>query len=158
MSRLIKIPGIIVSASQKKTKAIKMSIQCRSCQTIIPNISTKPGLEGYALPRRCSRYTIILIPVVVFKLYFCSVQAGAPSCPLDPFFIMPDKCDCINFQFLKLQELPEGIPQGEIPRHLTLYCDRYLCERVFPGSSVYILGIYSIRKANKVSRVMKKLF
>lgn len=135
VSRLIKIPGIIVSASQKKTKAIKMSIQCRSCQTIIPNISTKPGLEGYALPRRCS-----------------SMQAGAPSCPLDPFFIMPDKCDCINFQFLKLQELPEGIPQGEIPRHLTLYCDRYLCERVFPGSSVYILGIYSIRKANKVSR------
>ena len=52
VSRLVKIPGIIVSASGIKAKATQISIQCRSCRAVIPNISIKPGLEGYALPRR----------------------------------------------------------------------------------------------------------
>lgn len=38
-------------------------------------------------------------------------QAGRPKCPLDPYFIMPDKCRCVDFQVLKLQELPDFIPQ-----------------------------------------------
>lgn len=66
---------------------------------------------------------------------------------------MPDKCHCVDFQVLKLQELPDGIPQGEIPRHLTLFCDRYLCEKVVPGNRVFVLGIYSIKKISKTSRV-----
>ena len=59
---------------------------------------------------------------------------------------MPDKCNCVDFQVLKLQELPDQIPQGEMPRHMQLYCDRYLCDRVVPGNRVLILGIYSIKK------------
>jgi len=53
---------------------------------------------------------------------------------------------------LKLQELPDSIPQGELPRHLQLYCDRYLCERVVPSNRVVILGIYSIKKIAKPSK------
>lgn len=64
---------------------------------------------------------------------------------------MPDKCQCVDFQVLKLQELPDHIPQGEMPRHLQLYCDRYLCDRVVPGNRVLILGIYSIKKVSKTS-------
>ena len=51
VSRLVKIPGIVVAASGIKAKATQISIQCRSCRTVIPNIPIKPGLEGYALPR-----------------------------------------------------------------------------------------------------------
>lgn len=36
-----------------------------------------------------------------------------------------------------------------MPRHLQLYCDRYLCDRVVPGNRVLILGIYSIKKVSK---------
>lgn len=50
---------------------------------------------------------------------------------------------------LKLQEAPESIPQGEMPRHLTVYCERVLCERVAPGARVTVLGIYSIKKIAK---------
>lgn len=129
VSKLIKIPGIVISASGIRAKATKIAIQCRSCRNIQTNISIKPGLEGYVLPRRCT-----------------TEQAGRPKCPLDPFFIMPDKCNCVDFQVLKLQELPDQIPQGEMPRHLQLYCDRYLCDKVVPGNRVLILGIYSIKK------------
>lgn len=59
---------------------------------------------------------------------------------------MPDKCKCVDFQTLKLQELPDFVPQGEIPRHMQLFLDRSLCERVVPGNRVIIQGIYSIKK------------
>lgn len=61
---------------------------------------------------------------------------------------MPDKCQCVDFQTLKLQELPDSVPQGEIPRHMQLFCDRSLCERVVPGNRVLIQGIYSIKKVS----------
>ncbi len=54
VSRLVKIPGIVVSASGIKSKATRISLQCRTCRNVIPNISIKPGLEGYALPRKCN--------------------------------------------------------------------------------------------------------
>ncbi|XP_076657614.1 DNA replication licensing factor Mcm5 [Halictus rubicundus] len=132
VSKLIKIPGIVISASGIRAKATKIAIQCRSCRTMQANIYIKPGLEGYVLPRKCT-----------------TEQAGRPKCPLDPFFIMPDKCHCVDFQVLKLQELPDHIPHGEMPRHLQVYCDRYLCDRVVPGNRVLILGIYSIKKVSR---------
>lgn len=54
VSRLVKIAGIIISASGIKAKATRISIQCRSCSNVIPNLAVNPGLEGYALPRKCS--------------------------------------------------------------------------------------------------------
>lgn len=37
-----------------------------------------------------------------------------------------------------------------MPRHLTVYCERMLCERVAPGARVTVLGIYSIKKISKI--------
>lgn len=54
VSRLVKIAGVVISASGIKAKTTKISIQCRSCNNTIPNLSVNPGLEGYALPRKCS--------------------------------------------------------------------------------------------------------
>ena len=54
---------------------------------------------------------------------------------------------------LKLQESPESVPQGEMPRHMQLFCDRYLCDRVVPGNRVTVMGIFSIKKSGKPSKV-----
>jgi DNA replication licensing factor MCM5 len=43
VSRLVKIPGIIVSASGIRAKAPKIAIQCRSCRNMIPDLPVKPG-------------------------------------------------------------------------------------------------------------------
>jgi len=72
---------------------------------------------------------------------------------VDPFFIVPEKCRCIDYQLLKLQEAPEAVPNGELPRHVQLYCDRYLCDRVVPGNRVTVVGIYSIKKSFATTRV-----
>ncbi|XP_015511621.1 DNA replication licensing factor Mcm5 [Neodiprion pinetum] len=133
VSKLVKVPGIVISASGIRAKATRIAIQCRTCRNVVPDIAIQPGFEGYQMPRKCN-----------------TQQTGtALKCPLDPYFIIPDKCRCVDFQVLKLQELPDNIPQGEVPRHLQLYCDRYLCERVVPGNRVLILGIYSIKKIDK---------
>ncbi len=58
-----------------------------------------------------------------------SEQAGRVKCPVDPYFIIPDKCACVDFQTLRLQEAPDAVPHGEMPRHMQLYCDRYKLSR-----------------------------
>ena len=135
MSKLVRIPGIVIAASSIKAKATRLTIQCRSCRNTVNNISVNAGLEGYALPRKCN-----------------TEQAGRPKCPIDPFFIVPDKCKCVDFQVLKLQEAPEGVPNGEMPRHMQLYADRYLCDKVVPGNRVTVVGIYSIKRTSNPSK------
>ncbi|KAF7488175.1 DNA replication licensing factor mcm5-A [Sarcoptes scabiei] len=135
ISKLVKVPGIIISASNVRAKATKISLQCRGCQEIIKDVNINAGLEGYLLPRKCN-----------------TDQTGRLNkCPIDPYFIVPDKCECIDYQVLKLQETPESVPHGEMPRHLQLFCDRYLCDKVVPGNRVTVLGIYSIKKVSKPS-------
>ena len=133
ISRLVKIPGIIIAASNVRAKATKITLQCRGCQELIKDVNINSGLEGYLLPRKCN-----------------TDQTGRLNkCPVDPYFIIPDKCDCVDYQVLKLQEVPESVPHGEMPRHLQLFCDRYLCDKVVPGNRVTVLGIYSIKKVSK---------
>ncbi|XP_074593439.1 minichromosome maintenance 5 [Brevipalpus obovatus] len=134
ISRLVKLNGIVIAASNVRAKATSIAIQCRGCREVISNLNIKPGLEGFILPRKCNM----------------DQNGRVLKCPLDPYFIIPDKCNCIDFQILKLQETPESVPQGEMPRHLQLYCDRYLCERIVPGNRVTITGIYSIKKVANV--------
>uniref|UniRef100_H2SYP6 DNA replication licensing factor MCM5 n=1 Tax=Takifugu rubripes TaxID=31033 RepID=H2SYP6_TAKRU len=137
VSRLVKVHGIIISATAVKAKATKVCLQCRGCRNILNNIPLPPGLQGYALPRKCN-----------------VENPGQMKCPVDPYFIIPDRCVCIDFQTLRLQESPDAVPHGEMPRHLQLYCDRYLCDHVVPGNRVTIMGIYSIKKA-AVSKVKR---
>ena len=130
MSRLVRVPGIIVSCSSIKAKASSITIRCRGCSNTIPNIAMRPGLEGYSLPRTCPSNAV----------------SGRDKCPVDPFIIVPEKCQCVDFQVLKLQERPDAVPTGEMPRHMQAFCDRYLTERVVPGNKVTLLAIFSIRR------------
>lgn len=129
VSQVVKIPGIVIQASGIKTKATSITLVCKSCGNSVPKIPIRPGLEGLALPRKCT-----------------SERVGPNKCPLDPYQIRTESCDCVDFQVLKLQELTDSIPQGETPRHIQLYSDRFLCERVVPGNRVLVIGIYCIKK------------
>lgn len=54
VAKLYKVSGIVVAATNIRAKATSLTIQCRSCKSTMPNIPVKPGLEGYALPRKCN--------------------------------------------------------------------------------------------------------
>ena len=52
------------------------------------------------------------------------------DCPLDPYQIIHDKCTFVDSQTMKLQEPPDLVPVGELPRHLMIFGDRYF-DKVF---------------------------
>uniref|UniRef100_A0A8C5D9D8 DNA replication licensing factor MCM5 n=1 Tax=Gadus morhua TaxID=8049 RepID=A0A8C5D9D8_GADMO len=132
VSRLVKVPGIIISATAVRAKATRVCLQCRgSAASISFNILIQ---------------TLLLLLLLLIICSSCRENAGRVKCPLDPYFILPDRCLCVDFQTLRLQEAPDAVPHGEMPRHLQLYCDRYLCDRVVPGNRVTIMGIFSIKK------------
>lgn len=135
VSRLVKVHGIIISATAVKAKATKVCLKCRGCRNVINNIPLPPGLQGYALPRKCNTWVPHLDweynrkhstdICITLKLFPLSENPGQMKCPVDPYFIIPDRCICVDFQTLRLQESPDAVPHGEMPRHLQLYCDRW---------------------------------
>jgi DNA replicative helicase MCM subunit Mcm2 (Cdc46/Mcm family) len=94
------------------------------------------------------------------KRRISSDSSSKQNCPLDPYFVLPDSCKCVDSQTLKLQETPENVPNGEIPRHIQLYLERYLCDKAVPGNRITVTGIYSIKKGSnpgKVKMICKKI-
>jgi DNA replication licensing factor MCM5 len=53
--------------------------------------------------------------------------------------------NCTDFQTMKLQELPECVPPGDIPRHVQIQCVGWTCNKVVPGERITIHGIYGVR-------------
>ena len=50
---MIKVSGIIIAASQVRSRATTFTLQCRNCRHIIADKKVEPGLDGFALPRKC---------------------------------------------------------------------------------------------------------
>jgi DNA replication licensing factor MCM5 len=82
-------------------------------------------------------------------LYSTTNEGEAKNCSVDPFTIIHDKCKFIDQQTLKLQERPDLVPVGELPRHMLLSVDRHLVNQVIPGARVTITGIFSIFQSNQ---------
>lgn len=69
---------------------------------------------------------------------------GGDDCGPNPFVVMGDNCEYIDQQTLKLQESPEVVPTGEMPRNIMVSVDRYLVDKVTPGTRVSVIGISSL--------------
>ncbi|KZT44562.1 putative CDC46-cell division control protein [Sistotremastrum suecicum HHB10207 ss-3] len=139
LTRLVRIPGIVISASVLSSRASKLTLQCRSCRStrvMYPPI----GLGGIGagadkgLPRICDAP---------------ETPGQKKNCPMDPYMIVHAKSSFIDSQVLKLQEAPDMVPVGELPRHMMLSVDRYLTGRVVPGSRAIATGIFSTFQATK---------
>ncbi|KAI1332150.1 MCM2/3/5 family protein [Xylariaceae sp. FL0255] len=136
IARLVRVSGIVIGASVMSSKATELHIQCRTCNhgQTIPVLG---GFTGVTLPRQCGRNR--------------APNDTAEKCPLDPYFVMHEKSEFVDQQIIKLQEAPDQVPVGELPRHVLISADRYLTNRVVPGSRCTIMGIFSIYQ-NKGSK------
>ncbi|QDZ18120.1 minichromosome maintenance protein 5 [Chloropicon primus] len=132
VSKLVTISGIVTAAGKPRAKATHVSLQCQNCKNT-KEIVCKPGLSGVNLPRRCELQSM----------------EGAEPCPLDPFVVLPDSSKYVDQQTLKLQESPEDIPTGELPRNILLVVDRHLVQKIVPGTRVTTVGIFSIMQAKQ---------
>ncbi len=66
---------------------------------------------------------------------------GQEKCPQNSFGIKGDECEFWDQQELKLQELPEDVPLGDMPRHVTVMVNRELCDQFQPGHRITVLGV-----------------
>jgi DNA replication licensing factor MCM5 len=60
VGKLVKIPGIVVAATGIKAKATRITIQCRSCRTTLPNLGIRPGGQEQVLSYRCRSSSLML--------------------------------------------------------------------------------------------------
>jgi DNA replication licensing factor MCM5 len=133
VGHLVHVSGLIVSSSRVQAKVTRLVLQCRQCKTVRV-VEVRPGLGGAEVPTVCPGPTTT------------APQHAQGKCPHNPYIILPDKCSYVDQQILKLQESPETVPTGEIPRHITLVIDRHLVGRAVPGTRVSVYGIYTIYK------------
>ena len=60
-----------------------------------------------------------------------------------------------------MQESPEMIPTGEIPRSLSVCVSKYLVDKLSPGTRVTLTGIYTVTEnsfvSNKINTNQKKM-
>lgn len=133
MNKLVRIPGIVISASVLSSRATKLNLQCRACRSA-KVVYPAGGLGGIGngsdrgLPRVCDAPEL---------------ENQKKDCPMDPYIIVHSKSAFVDQQTLKLQEAPDMVPVGELPRHMLLSADRYLTGKVVPGSRIIATGIYS---------------
>lgn len=138
IGKLVRIPGIIISASGILSKPVSVCIQCKSCRQ--ERYLINDGVAPLAIPRVCT---------------------GPPSnsdannvrdnCGLDPFVIMGERTRCVDQQTLKLQEAPDMVPVGELPRQVILSVDRSLVNKISTGQRLTVFGIYSIMSGKSSS-------
>ncbi|KAK0651913.1 MCM2/3/5 family-domain-containing protein [Cercophora newfieldiana] len=129
ISRLVRVPGIVIGASVMSSKATELHIQCRNCGHS-QDVHISGGFSGVTLPRQCVRRR--------------APEDPTERCPMDPYFVMHEKSKFVDQQIIKLQEAPDQVPVGELPRHVLISADRYLTNRVVPGSRCTVMGIFSI--------------
>lgn len=139
INKLVRIPGIVISASVLSSRATKLHLQCRACRHV-KILLVDGGLGGMGsgsdrgLPRVCES-----VPG----------DGETKDCPLDPYTIIHSLSSFADQQTLKLQEAPDMVPVGELPRHMLLSADRYLTGKVVPGARVIATGIYSTFQSAK---------
>lgn len=75
------------------------------------------------------------------------------TCPADPYRPVIERSTWIDRQTLKLQESPQSIPTGELPRTILLSVDRALVGAAQPGSRISVTGLYTVmQQGSRASR------
>lgn len=137
--KIVRVSGIIISASVLSSRPTKVQIICRNCKHTM-QLNVNPGFGNLQLPKKCQ------------GSHNFDDTSTQPKCPPEPYTIVHDKSHFIDQQILKLQETPDMVPVGEMPRTILIQADRNLTNQVVPGTRVSIIGIYSIFENNRKIR------
>jgi replicative DNA helicase Mcm len=118
MGKLVMIEAIIVRATPVRPMVMQAAFKCKRCGTVTKTEQTGQFLKA---PTVCS----------------------SPDCGKDgPFEFMQDESTFIDSQDLRLQERPEDLPPGQLPRTLAVkLVGSEVVDVARPGDHVSIVGI-----------------
>ena len=133
MNKLLKCPGIVISTSPVRCRATQLTVRCSRCQDVVKLPVLGGPYSSTNLPRRCN-------------------GPEAASCGPFPYVVVPDQSSFCDRQSWKLQESPETVPTGELPRSVMVVVERSLVDRAPPGTRVSLLCVPSLfQHSNKDS-------
>lgn len=116
-------------SSKPNIRGSKLCVQCKNCGNT--KYITVDGINQHVnIPRTCDSTKLPL--------------ETKEKCPLDSYQIISENTEYVDHQSLKLQEPPEMIPTGDIPRSYNLVCEKYLVSKVTPGTRVIVVGVLAI--------------
>lgn len=76
------------------------------------------------LPRVCDAYVSSHLFGLYLTIFRPTPDGQKKDCPMDPYMIIHPKCAFVDHQTMKLQEAPDMVPVGELPKHMLLSVDR----------------------------------
>lgn len=136
ISKIVRVSGIIISASVLSSRATSVQAVCRNCRHAT-RMKVATGFGPLNLPSKC------------LATHNHDATLAGQKCPPDPYVVVHDRSIFIDQQVLKLQEQPDMVPVGEMPRHILVQVDRYLTNQVVPGTRVTLVGVYLIYQAKQ---------
>src|ERR687898_274561 len=131
INKLVGVSGMVVRSSEVKPLAKKIGYRCLNCGGI-----TEAQLQGLVLkkPLKCSK---------------CSEK----ELEMDP-----DTSIFIDFQMVRLQELPEDLPAGHLPHYLEVTIIGDLVDQCRPGDRILLTGIVRIEQEQLSQQIKTSLF
>lgn len=131
INKLVGVSGMVVRSSEVKPLAKKIGYRCLSCSEI-----TEAQLRGLVLkkPLRCGK------------------------CDEKELEMDPDTSIFIDFQMVRLQELPEDLPAGHLPHYLEVTIIGDLVDQCRPGDRILLTGIVRIEQEQLSQLIKTSLF
>ena len=74
------------------------------------------------------------------------VVCDNPNCKHRDFELKPEASKFIDFQILRLQELPEDLPPGQLPHYIDVTIRQDLVDNARPGDRIILTGIVRVEQ------------
>lgn len=131
IDKLVSVSGMVVRSSEIKPLAKKVAYRCTNCNTV-----TEAQLKGLVLkkPQKC------------------------PACSEKELEMDPETSIFIDFQMVRLQELPEDLPAGQLPHYVEVTVMGDLVDQCRPGDRIMLTGIIRIEQEQLAPQAKTSLF
>ena len=121
IGRITSVSGMVVRASEVKPLAKELIFVCPDEH--ITKIVQIKGMD-------------VKVPVV----------CDNPNCKQRDFELKPESSKFIDFQILRLQELPEDLPPGQLPHYIDVTIRQDLVDNARPGDRIILTGIVRVEQ------------
>jgi replicative DNA helicase Mcm len=131
IDKLVSISGMVVRSSEIKPLAKKVAYRCTNCNTV-----SEAQLKGLVMKKP-------------LKCHTCSEK----ELEMDP-----ENSVFIDFQLVRLQELPEDLPAGQLPHYIEVTVMSDLVDQCRPGDRIILTGIIRIEQEQLAPQSKTSLF
>jgi len=121
ITKMISVSGMVVRASEVKPLAKELTYKC-----LDNHVSQFTLLDGMSLDK--------------------AVKCQSPKCPHTNLAIVAEESRFIDFQIVRLQELPEDLPPGQLPHYVNVSMKQDLVDYARPGDRIVLTGIVRIEQ------------